>query len=239
MTALVVLGASLGVLAQSPDALLGAAQKLIVVITPDWDTVQGTMARYQRQDGTWQQVGRSIPVVVGKNGLAWNPRIASGNSTLYPGPVKHEGDDRSPAGVFALTEIFGFASVLPGGGTYLPLTSNIECVDDSASRYYAQIVDRQKVGAIDWHSSEKMREVPGYRWGVVVDYNMDHTTKGDGSCIFLHQWSGPASGTAGCTAMPAADLDALVKWLAGEEHAALAQLPKKEYQRLRQRWHLP
>ena len=115
-----------------------------------------------------------------------------------------------------------------------------ELIIQGGRRYtYAQIVDREKVGVIDWHSSEKMREVPGYRWGVVVDYNMQQPTKGDGSCIFLHQWGGPTSGTAGCTAMAAADLDALVRWLAGEEHAVFAQLPEKEYQGLRQRWHLP
>jgi D-alanyl-D-alanine dipeptidase len=115
-------------------------------------------------------------------------------------------------------------------------------VDDPASRYYAQIVDRQTVDHVDWKSSEKMRSVPGYRWGVVVNYNMDHPehpVRGDGSCIFLHQWSGPASGTAGCTAMLADDIEAIVRWVDGRERAVLVQLPYSEYRRLRKSWNLP
>ena len=240
---LAVLGAVANALAQSPDAVMGSirntAKKLAVVTTPDWDTVQGTLSRYERRNGKWQQVGDASSVVVGKNGLAWDPRLARGYSGMYRGPVKHEGDGRSPAGVFQLKNIFGFDSALPKAERYLPLTSTTECVDDPASRYYAQVVDRQKVEIVDWHSSEKMREVTGYRWGVVVNYNMDRTVKGDGSCIFLHQWSGPTSGTAGCTAMAAGDIEALVQWLAGEESVALVQLPKSEYQRLRSKWQLP
>ena len=219
--------------------ILGTTHKLVVVTTADWNDVQGSLTRYERQNGKWQQVGDASPVVVGKNGLAWNPRLARGYSGVYPGPVKHEGDGRSPAGIFQLKNIFGFEPALSGSNTYLPLTSNIECVDDPASRSYAQVVDRQKVEIVDWHSSEKMREVPGYRWGVVVNYNMERTIKGEGSCIFLHQWSGPASGTAGCTAMAASDIEALVQWLTGEEAAVMVQLPKSEYQRARKRWQLP
>jgi hypothetical protein len=75
---------------------------------------------------------------------------------------------RSPAGIFQLKNIFGFEPALSGSNTYLPLTRNTECVDDAASRYYAQVVDRQKVDVVGLHSSEKMRDAPGYRWGVIV-----------------------------------------------------------------------
>lgn len=216
------------------------SQKLIVVITPDWDAVKGALARYERQNGKWRQVGDAIPVVVGRSGLAWDPRIARGHSGVYQGPIKHEGDGRSPAGLFYVKSAFGFDPSLLGSSTYLPLTPTTECVDDPASRYYAQIVDRQKVDIVDWKSSEKMREMPGYRWGAVVNYNMERTIKGDGSCVFLHQWSGPSSGTAGCTAMAAGDIETLVRWLGGDEQAVLAQLPKTSaYERLRRSWLLP
>jgi len=214
------------------------SQKLIVVITPDWDSVQGALTRYQRQNGKWQQIGDAIPVVVGRYGLAWNPRLRRGNAT-YEGPIKHEGDGRSPAGLFWVKSTFGFDPSPTGSSTYLALTSTTECVDDTASRHYAQIVDRQKVDLFDWKSSEKMREIPGYRWGAVVDYNMEGAIKGDGSCVFLHQWSGRATGTAGCTAMAAGDIEALVRWLGGDETAVLAQLPNLWYQRLRRSWLLP
>lgn len=229
---------------QSPSTITRSfhdnpSQKLIVVVTPDWDAVQGTLARYERQNGKWRQIGDAIPVVVGRNGLAWDPLLARGYSSVYQGPIKHEGDGRSPAGLFYVKTAFGFDPSLSGSSTYLPLTPTTECVDDPASRHYAQIVDRQKIDIVDWKSSEKMREIPGYRWGAVVDYNTTGTIKGDGSCVFLHQWSGPASGTAGCTAMAASDIETLVLWLGVDQDVALAQLPKLFYERLRKRWLLP
>ena len=242
-------------MSQGLNPTSGREKKLMVVTTPDWNSEKGTLTRYERQVASdrvqgagkarakaarWQQVGEPIPVVVGYGGLAWDPKLTRGQPDLYPGPVKHEGDGRSPAGVFPLNRgTFGFAHSLPDSNTYIELTPTTECVDDPASRYYAQIVDREKVDHVDWNSSEKMRSVSGYRWGVVVSYNMDHPTRGDGSCIFLHQWSSPASGTAGCTAMSADNIEAIVRWAEGKERAVLVQLPKSEYQRLSRSWGLP
>lgn len=243
-TAFVLLGTVASAAAQSPTRSLhdNPSQKLIVVTTPDWDAVQGALARYERQNGKWRQIGDAIPVVVGRNGLAWDPRLVREiGSGVYPGPIKHEGDGRSPAGLFYVKSAFGFDPLFSGSIPYLPLTPTTECVDDPASRYYAQIVDRQKVDIVDWKSSEKMRDVPGYHWGAVVNYNMERPIKGDGSCVFLHQWSGPAIGTAGCTAMAAGDIETLVRWL-GDQPAVLAQLPKfssSYYERLRKSWLLP
>jgi L,D-peptidoglycan transpeptidase YkuD (ErfK/YbiS/YcfS/YnhG family) len=215
-------------------------KKLIVVTTPDWSVVQGTLTRYQRSSDRWQAVGDTIPIVVGRAGLGWDPALLREHPERYPGPVKHEGDGRSPAGVFQLKRgTFGFAPDLPGSHMYIPLTQAIECVDDPNSRYYAQIVDRTQVAQPDWKSSEKMSSIPQYRWGVVVNYNMDHPVRGDGSCVFLHQWSGPSSGTAGCTAMSAENIEEVVRWMDGKDRSVLVQLPKAEYQRLRTHWQLP
>jgi D-alanyl-D-alanine dipeptidase len=143
-------------------------------------------------------VGDPIPVVVGRNGIATD---------------KHEGDGRAPAGIFPIGPAFGFAATasdlsLP----YLPLLPTTECVDDPTSSRYNTIVDRTKVAAVDWTSSEKMRAVPQYQRGAVVRYNTP-PSRGAGSCIFLHIWSAPSHGTAGCTAMSAANLDLLLRWL--------------------------
>lgn len=223
----------------SPAFALEQAKKLIVVIIPGWNDVQGTLMRYENRNGKWQKIGNSFPIVVGHAGLAWSPYLAGRDSNLYQGPEKHEGDGRSPAGIFQLRQAFGFDESLPGSKAYLPLTQSIECVDDPASSHYGQIVDRQKVDRVDWNSSEKMRSVPGYRRGIVVNYNMKSVVRGDGSCIFLHEWSSPTSGTAGCTAMSADNIDVVVDWLKDEEHALLVQLPRTEYERLRGQWRLP
>ena len=69
--------------------------------------------------------------------------------------------------------------------------------------------------------------------GVVVNYNIDEPIAGDGSCVFLHQWTGPASATAGCTATSPQNIEDLVPWVNGDGRAVLVQLPEIEYQRLR------
>jgi len=61
-----------------------------------------------------------------------------------------------------------------------------------------------------------------------VNYNMDQPVRGDGSCVFLHEWSAPAKGTAGCTAMSPKDIEDLVRWVNGEGRAVLLQLPKPD-----------
>ncbi|HET9742013.1 MAG TPA: L,D-transpeptidase family protein [Terriglobales bacterium] len=225
---------------KSIQRALQSAKKLIVVTAPDWDSAQGTLTRYERHGCNWVKAGDSIPVVVGRAGLAWDPALTREAPDRYPGPVKHEGDGRSPAGVFPLNRgTFGFADELPGSRHYLHLTSAVECVDDPDSRYYAKVVDRSKVDQVDWKSSEKMSSIPQYRWGVIVNYNMDHPTRGDGSCIFLHQWSSPTSGTAGCTAMAPQNIEQVVRWVSEEGSSILVQLPKSEYERLRVLWELP
>jgi L,D-peptidoglycan transpeptidase YkuD (ErfK/YbiS/YcfS/YnhG family) len=216
------------------------ANKLIVVTTPDWNNLQGTLTRYERHGLHWKRIGEKINIVVGKNGLAWDPALARGRADEYPGPVKHEGDGRSPAGIFPLNRgTFGFAPSLSDANNYRSLTPTTECVDDVNSRYYGRVLDRLRVKDVDWNSSEKMREVPQYVWGVVVNYNMDHAVPGDGSCIFLHKWTNSTTGTAGCTAMPAENIEKIVDWLSRKDEAVLVQLPESEYQRLRSQWQLP
>ena len=236
---LILLVVSLSVTSATAQSLQ-SANKLIVVTTPDWNNLQGTLTRYERHGKRWKQIGGKIAIVVGKNGLAWDPALARGHGDAYPGPVKHEGDGRSPAGVFPLNRgTFGFAPSLSSTSDYRSLTPTTECVDDVNSRYYGQVVDRLKVQNVDWNSSEKMREVPQYVWGVIVNYNMDHTVPGDGSCIFLHKWTNSTTGTAGCTAMPIENIEAIVNWFGPKDHALLVQLPKSEYQRLQKQWQIP
>ena len=224
--------------AQSPTEKLHAADKLLVVTTPGWNSVDGTMTRYDRNGGKWVQAGTAIPVVVGANGLGWDLSIPSQDRGDSPAPLKHEGDGRSPAGVFGLLETFGFGEKGPTSRAYIPLTASTECVDDVKSQHYAHVVDRGTVPKVDWDSAEKMREIDVYHLGMVVDYNVANTVPGNGSCIFLHIWKGMGRGTAGCTAMAQENLEALVQWV-GHKKTALVQMPKVDYERLMKDWELP
>lgn len=221
-------------------APLAGSRQLILVTTPDWSSVRGTLRRFERR-GTraeWTQVGEAFDIVVGRNGLGWGAGLVE---TEGAGPSKREGDGRAPAGIFRLTRAFGFASAGDAEWLrvpYTPLTPGVECVDDTASAQYNRVVDRSGVKTIDWNSSERMREVEGYRWGVVVAHNA-RAVPGQGSCIFLHIWAGPSKGTAGCTAMEQPNLEALLRWLDSSKRPLLVQLPESEYARLRPVWKLP
>jgi D-alanyl-D-alanine dipeptidase len=215
---------------------LESAKQLILVTTPEWGSNQGMMYRYERSGNGWSQVGEPIAVVVGSGGLGWGsgliaPAMRAGD------PTKHEGDGRSPAGVFSISAAFGFEEEKPEWLRlpYLPLNDATECVDDASSSYYNAVVDRVKP---DWNSSEKMRSIDVYRWGVVVNQNAARE-RGAGSCIFLHIWKGPVRPTAGCTAMEQPKLEKLLRWLDSSAHPLMVALPRAEYDRLRSTWQLP
>jgi len=225
--------------------------QIIVVTTPDWNTVQGRLQRYERSKPgeAWLPVGQAIPIVIGKNGMAWGSGVvATGSVQADTDPVKREGDGRSPAGVFGLGTAFGDATK-PLAGTMLPylnLTPSIECVDDVESKSYNRIVDRS-TAQVDWKSSEHMRDVgEAYRWGIVVNHNGIANTgsaqspiRGGGSCIFLHIWRDAAHGTAGCTAMEPTEIETLLRWLDPKRNPVLVQLPADQYAKAMKPWGLP
>jgi D-alanyl-D-alanine dipeptidase len=220
-------------------APLAGSRQLVVVTTPGWGSVRGALRRFERSGARagWRQVGEAFEVV-GRGGLGWGDGVAEAEGG---GPSKREGDGRAPAGVFPLTSAFGFEGARETSWlrvTYTALTPTVECVDDAASSHYNRVVDRADVKAVDWNSSERMREVEGYRWGVVVAHNA-RAVPGRGSCIFLHVWAGPSKGTAGCTAMEQANLEALLRWLNSGKRPLLVQLPESEYARLSPLWKLP
>ncbi len=222
-------------------AALAEARQLVVVVTPGWSAVSGTLRRYSRtsRTGAWQPAAAAVPVVIGRTGLAWGDPMLARN---VADPVKHEGDGRSPAGAFPLDTAFGFAARSDVPWIRLPyaaLQPGSDCVDDETSAFYNTVVDRAKVARVDWNSAEHMLQVAQYRLGVIVGYNAGRPTAGRGSCIFLHIWGGATSTTAGCTALEAGALEALMRWLDGTRHPALVQLPAAEYERLRQAWGLP
>jgi zinc D-Ala-D-Ala dipeptidase len=209
----------------------GDSTQLIVVTTPDWDATKGMLTMHERKNGVWTEVGDQVPIVVGRTGLAW------GDGLQLPlrreGPVKKEGDGKAPAGLFALTSLFGYdAQPLDAHMPYIVATPTVECVDDVASPHYNTIVDTTNVPKT-WTSSETMlRRDDLYREGVVVAHNSNPPVSGHGSCIFLHLWSGPDSTTAGCTAMSAEDLARLIRWLDDSRHPLLLQLTQAELERL-------
>lgn len=215
--------------------------QLLVVVSPDWDAVNGTLYRFQKHPlGEWELVAPSVSVVLGKQGMAWGRGVF--DLSHEHGVHKKEGDGKSPAGFFRLGPAFGnefhqpYAKNMP----FLFITDDLECVDDSDSAYYNQFVHVHSVENRDWKSSEKMQEIgPLYQLGLVVQHNLHPVKAGMGSAIFMHVWSKEGEGTAGCTAMEAAHLREIVEWLDIQKQPCLIQLPINEYNNKRSEWGLP
>lgn len=192
--------------------------------------------RFERTSVTWKSFP-SIPVMLGKKGLAWG----RGKHLLSEGPQKTEGDLKSPAGIFSLGPVFGssshrkYACKMP----FLLIVQDLECVDDPHSRYYNRFVHAYSVPDRDWKSSEKMAEIGFlYSLGVVIENNTHPIEAGSGSCIFMHI-SDMQKGTAGCTAMEEKDLIEVVSWLDEKKKPILVQLAEEEYAKKQRIWDLP
>ena len=220
-----------------------STNQLIVVITESFETSDAVLFLFERENSKtkWNKISDEFPVIVGKNGIGWGKGLQ--NIDYKSDPVKVEGDGKSPAGVFNLSVAFGFSPKekleelkMP----YIHVTDLTECIDDINSKFYNNIVYNNQVDTIDWNSSEKMhRADPWYRFGVVIDQNSTPITKGSGSCIFLHNWSGPTDSTVGCTAMASAEMKKIVFWLDSSKNPVLVQFPKQRYIELKSSWKLP
>lgn len=68
--ALALVGAGAALQPRSP---LGESRQLLLVVTETWDSVAGTLQRFERSTTreAWNTLGPGVPVVVGRNGLAW------------------------------------------------------------------------------------------------------------------------------------------------------------------------
>lgn len=208
------------------EAVFQNCRQLVVVTNAGENITTARLSYFLKNGNGWEQVAGNIPVMLGRTGLAWGQGIHE----AQPGPQKREGDGKSPAGIFRFGTAFGH---LPPGEIswklpYVQVTGSLECVDDSKSKFYNQIVDNQKVEK-DWNSSERMLEVgEQYEWGVFVEHNDPAQAQG-GSCIFLHVWKGPGDATSGCTAMTEENLLGLLRWLDPAKEPLLVQLTEQSY----------
>ena len=85
-------------------------EQLLVVKSEGWTATSATLQRYAREkNADWRSVGEAVRVNVGRHGMAWG----RGLHDARPGPVKLEGDGRTPAGVFPVGALFGYAEQPP------------------------------------------------------------------------------------------------------------------------------
>jgi D-alanyl-D-alanine dipeptidase len=199
---------------------LQLADTVLLVTAPDWESSQGKGQIYKRGPSGFMKFEGEFPLVLGRTGLAWGIGIRDYRGLR--GPQKKEGDGKSPAGFFKVTQSFGQAQV--GELPFVRINSEHVCVDDSKSKFYNSIIDESKVKK-DWSSYERM-EIPLYKHGIEVAHNLFSPEPQGGSCIFIHLWRGPFSSTAGCTAMEESNILKVLEALSAD--SLLIQLPEAE-----------
>lgn len=75
--------------------------QLLSVVSERWDAARATLRRYERAPGRgFRAVGKPVRVMLGRAGSGWGD--GQHPPAGHTGPIKREGDDRSPAGVFEL-----------------------------------------------------------------------------------------------------------------------------------------
>ncbi len=217
------------------------ARQLVLVTTPDWNSSEATLQSFQRNGHGWEAVSGKVPVVIGRAGAAWG----IGLHPPQPGAGKQEGDGRSPAGVFALGNAFGYAKSVPTDLKYTAMGVDDYCIDVVGSPVYNRIVNvHDPGGVLSAGSTEPMRRdlhADGdqrYKLGFVIEHN-SRGVPGAGSCIFAHLRDRADSSTAGCTAMAEPAMRFLFGWLRVRENPVFVLLPLGEYRRLRAEWRLP
>ena len=228
------------------QAIPASSFQAILVLTDSLSDSSGILYYFERErtDSKWNVLNEKIPVVLGRSGLGWGIGLHD-STNKFNYPIKQEGDGRSPAGIFNLSFVFGYKPKdqmhdikMP----YVHITEMVECVDDINSKYYNQVVSKDKIESekIDWKSSEKMYYYDiYYEIGVFVDHNVNPQKKKHGSCIFLHNWDNPNEAMSGCTAMEPKNMHKIVKWLNKEKQPVLIQLTRQTYIALQKEWALP
>ncbi|MFJ6569565.1 L,D-transpeptidase family protein [Streptomyces sp. NPDC091292] len=163
-----------------------SARQVVAVYGEDADSADATVVLYTKKGSTWEKT-RSWDGHNGKKG--WTPD-------------HHEGDKRSPVGVFSLSDAGG---VLPDPGAALPYT---ESAGFQAPHYWAKS---------HWHD---------FDYVIAIDYNrVKGTSPNDptrpqgqskGGSIWLHMDHG--SGTSGCVSLSKSGMEYLLRTLDPEQH---------------------
>lgn len=168
----------------------GQTSQIIIVVV---EGTQAVLSFYEKENDIWREVLKT-EACIGRNGI---------------GKVR-EGDNKTPIGMFQFIKAFG---ILENPGTkldYVQVDASHYWVDDKYSTYYNQFVSTQDV-QMDWESAEHLCEYGAlYHYVLALNYNQE-CVEGAGSAIFLHCSLEKTKSTAGCIAIPEADMREIIK----------------------------
>jgi L,D-peptidoglycan transpeptidase YkuD (ErfK/YbiS/YcfS/YnhG family) len=181
----------------------GTATRVITVVAPSTGSTTAVLSAWSKAPGGgWLRYGSAVTAHVGSQGLTTQPS---------------ESKSATPIGSFTLTQGFG---ALPNPGTALPYFQTDAAdwwISQSGPLYNTHQHCSSDCSFTQGDPNEHLRyETPFYNYAVVIDYNRFPVTQGAGSAFFLHVTDGNA--TAGCVAIPQANLVTLMRWLTPAAH---------------------
>jgi L,D-peptidoglycan transpeptidase YkuD (ErfK/YbiS/YcfS/YnhG family) len=197
------------------SARIGNSQQIVLAINEYISDSTATVQTFEKINGQWVEKYSNIAATVGKKGFA-------------PYNEKREGDKKAPTGVFFLGPVYHYpaAKVTTKMENWVA-SNNDYWIDDTLSPQYNRWVTSNITPKSDGVSCEVMKRTDiKYKYGIAVQYNMDQV-KYKGSVITIHV-KDAGKATAGCVAIPEAELVDIISWLDPAKKPLLITGNKKE-----------
>jgi L,D-peptidoglycan transpeptidase YkuD (ErfK/YbiS/YcfS/YnhG family) len=219
-------------------------EKIILVLTKNWETKHAEIYFFEKKKNKWLKLEKTISGLIGNNGLGMGLGLHDSIKTFNfkDFPQKKEGDKKSPAGIFSISQIMGYDSVLFCGNklNYRQITSSLHAVDDVSSTFYNQIVDTLLLDStyqFYYQSFENLHKMSYYyEWIFRIDHNLK-CEKAKGSNIFFHIWDKNGEGSAGCTTVSRQNMRWVLNWI--NKKTLIIQFPKPIYEKIFKDFNLP
>jgi L,D-peptidoglycan transpeptidase YkuD (ErfK/YbiS/YcfS/YnhG family) len=176
----------------------GSATEVITVVAASTASTTATLQAWTKAPGGgWLKHGSAVTAHVGSAGLTTHAS---------------ESLSATPIGSFTLTRAFG-RDANPGTAIPYHVTSPSDWwISQPGSLYNTMQTCSGSCSFTQGNPNEHLYyETPYYNYAVVIDYNTGPVVQGAGSAFFLHVTDGAA--TAGCVAIPQANLVSIMQWL--------------------------
>lgn len=174
------------------------AEQLVVVSAPAPGATDATLQAFERDEqGGWQSKLGPFSAHLGRSGFHADRR---------------EGDGSTPSGSFDLTEAFGINGDPGTRMPYRKVGPNDWWVSDSTSPFYNTYQTHE--APVPWNAARGEHLITfgrAYNYAVAIGFNMNPTTPGLGSAIFLHVDTG--NPTSGCVSISEDAMVSVLKWL--------------------------